>query len=374
MLYENKFQDQDAYYGNSPGSSGYRYGQGTVYHSYSGYDPEGLAPLTNTLKEYEILRRILEYEGGGIELIREITALMNKKVNISGPYNKEDKVSLSDPDQIRILLRTVGQTDLKFSVRRLGHGLPVYYLARVHKDWWGLYSLIVEDVHLSPGYPLLDQRFARLMTHGKERYYLRLSLFRSQVAKMFSESGAQVEAHTDDLLYDLGRCIFQGTWHTDQRFVFVFSDVFGLPALRNTIELVYLCLSCDLSMLRRFMTPSMLTFFETCYSNPGIKRLIGRLNVMTGAEMSALNRRALDVYQQITDAINTALSTEIKWTSSWQESLPLWKIIVANVGRLEIVAKQLHGNATLCASLEKLTANADGCIRRLIGEDYEVQP
>lgn len=372
MSFENSSLGYPNEYAYPPGESVYNTGYGGAWHTHDGFDMEGLTLLTEQLEQYETLRRTLEYKGGNLFLIRKITRLLNEKIPIGGP-GVMDEAALSEPERLRAALRKAGQTDIKFTVRRLTHGLPAYYVARTHRDWWGVYSLIVEDIHLSPGYPLLDPRFARIMTFGKERYHLRLSVFRPQVTALFKDAGTHCGRLSDTLLYDLGRCIFQGTWHTDQRFIFVFSDIFDLPALRHIIELVYLSLSCDLSMLRRFMRPSMRQFFAACYGNPGITRLLEKLDVMSGVEMSAMSQRALDVYQRISSAINEALSTPIKWTSSWQDSLPFWKIAVANVGRLDIVAKQLHDDAALGAALEQLRASAVRCMNYLLEEDHELR-
>ena len=43
-------------------------------------------------------------------------------------------------------------------VRQLDSRMPVYFLCRLRKDYWSEYSLIVEDLYRSPGYPLTDER------------------------------------------------------------------------------------------------------------------------------------------------------------------------------------------------------------------------
>ena len=282
------------------------------------------------------------------------------EIQISGPFGKQ-VISLSEPDALRAALIRVGQNDVKLNIRRLNYGFPAYYLARTHNDWWGHYSLIVEDIHMSPDYPLPDQRFAKIMKSGKEHYYLRLSLFRQQLIQMLKDNGENTDFRVNSLLYNLGRCIFQGSWHTDQRFAFAFADTFGILELRNTIELVYLSLSCDLSTLRRSLTPSMHTFFETCYPNPNISRLLNQLESMTGKEMSEISQRGLVAYQQLTAEMNRALATEFQWRTSWLGPVPLWKIVVANVNRLDIVAKQLAADPKMKNITQQLEESAAAC-------------
>lgn len=350
----------------SPGSSPvYRRGGGTSYHGMPGYWPEGLQELTALLRRYDALRRTLEQSGGGLDALAHLTRLLNYKCSLAGPYG-EEQVMLSRPDQLRAALSAVGQSDIKFNVRRLENRLPAYYVARIHLDWWGIYSLIVEDIHLSPGYPLLDRRFARVMQGGKERHYLRLSLFREAVAPLLSCAGEALDRRKDTFLYELGRCIFQGAWHIDQRFAFLFSEAFELPRLRNAFELVYLCLSCDLSALRRFLTPEMEAFFDVCHPNPGIGRLLAGLASMNAADMGGVKQRALEGYRRLVTGINEAVAMEIPWASAWRGPMPLWKIVVANINRLDLVRNQVGQEPDVKAIITGLDETAGACMNEVL--------
>lgn len=323
-------------YVNSRGhNSEYGYWRGVTY------DREGLQKLKWILEQYDEGLTELAQEGGNVTLIHMVNRLLTREFTISGPYGREI-VQLGQPDALRSALSKIGQTDVRFNVRRLPFGLPTYYFARTYNDWWELFSLIVEDIHISKSYPLLDNRFARLMVHGHEKYYLRLSLFREGIERTMDCGNNNSEEEIDALLYALGRSVFQGAWHTDQRFVFVFAEAFGLEPLRNALELLYMCLSCDLAAVRRFLTPSMHSFFRTTYSNPAIGKLLESIEWLPGSKLSALNKEALTAYQQLTANMNRVLAREIPWRGSWQKSIPLWKLVVANVGRLGCVASQLR--------------------------------
>lgn len=348
-------------------SSVFSRGGGTSYHRRPGYWPEGLQDLTALLCKYDEVRRTLEQSGGDLEVISYLTYLLSNKCSIAGPLG-EEMIMLSQPDQLRSALLKVGQSDIKFNVRRLDHGLPAYYVARVHLDWWGIYSLIVEDIHLSHGYPLLDKRFARITQAGREHYYLRLSLFREVITPLFSCAGEELGMRKDTFLYELGRCIFQGAWHIDQRFAFLFSETFELPRLRNAFELVYLCLSCDLSALRRFLTPEMQAFFDICHPNPGISRLLANLESMNAATMGDVKHRALEAYRQLISGINEAFAVEMSWASSWHGPVPLWKIVVANINRLEMVREQIGHESNMKEVIQMLDEVAGACMNEVLEE------
>lgn len=329
-----------------------------------GYDKEGLSQLLWVLHAYDNRLRTLETEGGDRDMLRDTADLLRKEVVLAGCYG-EAKVSLSDPDRLRGALFTVGQSDVALAVRRLSHGMPAYYVGRVQRDWWNLYSLVVEDLYRSPGYPFLDERFARFMVHGHERYFLRLSLLRNKAADALG--GCDTEApEVDALIYALGRSLFQGAWHADQRFAFVLAKAFEAPRLRDAIELTYLCLSCDLSSLRRFLSKPMQRFFEQHYDNPSIAELLRRLETMTGAEMTALAQRGLEAYQDLAAGVSAVLSHEVMWAEQTSAPTPLWKLGVANVGRLTTMAEQLRPGGSFTLVRTQFTELGECCIGKLL--------
>jgi hypothetical protein len=365
MFTNDSFSRPETSSTTSLGVSFYGAGYGTAYHCHSGYDEEGLEKLKRTLKCYDVHRHTLATQGGNEELVRMVAQILNEKVSVAGSSGRQ-MVSLNRPDELRKSLAMVGQSSIRLNIRRLDYGLPAYYLARIHNDWWNMYSLVVEDIYLSPAYPLLEPRFVRITNQGRECYYLRLSLFREKVMEMLRTRNEDSREKADKLLYDLGRCIFQGAWHVDQRFAFAFAESFGLSELRNAIELIYLSLSCDLSAVRRFLTPTMHAFFTQCHANPGIAELLRRLDSMSGDEMSAVKQRGLVAYQRLADAMNETFSATVTWTPSWKGPMPLWKIFVANVNRLEVIVKQMKNDKQLEERLLSLNETASACIKELV--------
>lgn len=179
---------------------------------YSGSDSEygygriadaraALATLLIRLQDYDLLRRKLERDGGRVNDLAQIANLLTRKIELKGPYGTGE-ASLAEPSAMRALIADVAGYDVRFQVRRRDHGrLPLYYVCRTRQDYWSEHSLIVEDLHKSPGYPMPDQRFVRLMAGGHESYFLRLSPFRSAVEEMLAartESDPVSSVRTDE--------------------------------------------------------------------------------------------------------------------------------------------------------------------------------
>ena len=217
---------------------------------------EILSPLILRLGCYDDLRQQLEQKGGSLTTLENMTLLLNEPIHIKS-YWGESKAALSDQKGLRELIREVSY-DVRLDIRRLDHGLPVYYLFRQDTDYWSEYSLIVQDLYLSPGFPMIDERFVKFMYVGHEEYALRLAQFREPLRKMVTaaESG---DAYTlDKILYKLGRHVFQAAWHDDQRPGFLTAQHFNLLHFKQAIELLYLCLSGELCELRGAVDDPML--------------------------------------------------------------------------------------------------------------------
>lgn len=173
--------------------------------SSGGYNPEwqlrqqaearaALEPLTSLMARYDRLRRQLEQEGGRVDDFAALAELLGRKIRLKGAYG-DGEAALMELHVMRPLLAKVVGYDVHLQVRqRETTRLPVYYLCRTRHDYWSEHSLIVEDLHLSPGYPMTDERFVRLMEYGHEYYFLRLSPFRNRVAELVAQHDEQENA------------------------------------------------------------------------------------------------------------------------------------------------------------------------------------
>lgn len=321
---------------------------------------DALANLMTVLKECDHLRTKLETRGGTIKDIEIFTQLLKHTFSVESPYQTFN-ICLAEPSSIRYALHDFG-SNLHFEARCTDKGLPLYYLARTRWDYWSEYSLIVEDLHVSPGYPMVDERFIKLMVHGCEMYFLRLSQFRKSVAEMLSKQEIEPRrSAVDSVLYELGRYVFQSAWHDDQRLGILVARSFDLPKFNQAMELLYLCLSGDLCELRNAYQPSMMNFFTDVYPQPAIARFLKHLVRLDGGELNAIPQTAKRLYVCLSGAFKHLLKTDVLKSVSII-ALPLYKFVFANVSRLDMIAAELNGSS----NLKKSSATLEACAEHII--------
>jgi hypothetical protein len=221
---------------------------------------EALEPLVQQLRLYDSLRVELEEHGGGLELLAKIVQSLGTKISIQSAYRNES-VSLTEGEKLREALREFHYS-IRLDVRRLETNMPVYYLFRTKQDPWSQYNFVIEDFYMSPGYPLPEERFVRLMRAGHEVYYLRMSQFRKEVQRILERHGKVGGSDVDDCLYRVGRYVLQATWHEDQRVGLAVAYLLRLEHFRTAIELLYLVLTAELCELRGAVEPNMSEFFR----------------------------------------------------------------------------------------------------------------
>ena len=111
-------------------------------------------------------------------------------------------------------------------------------------------------------------------------------------------------------------------------------------------------------------------FFMFCYANPGMERLLGTLDALSGADMSDMARRGLDVYKGLAETLNAALAEEVDWSPAWHGPMPLWQVLVANVNRLGLVEQQLRNDTHVRGVVQTLKERAAASMAQLLeGKD-----
>lgn len=304
-----------------------------------------LEPFIETLRQYDEKRQEIEQKGGKVSDLQKITNLLNQEQRLCLNGNLLDKwLQLSKPEEMRQTLRWL-HSQLYLDVRQRQSRMPVYYLCRIHRDFWAEHSLIVEDVYMSPGFPVSDERFIQLMDQGHEVFFLRMAQFREKILSHDSMMIRGADA-LDSLLYDLGRYVFQASWHEDQRLAFAVAECFNLPLFQEAIMLLYLILGGELCALRSGVTPAMMEFFNSIYRNRALYGLLTILPDMEGKQMNDLPKQAIEKYKQLTKAFHQFLAKEIEWGQK-RLKLPLWKIIYSNYSRLKFVQNELKNNPQL---------------------------
>jgi len=332
---------------------------------------ESLKPLIRMLKAYDYQRRILEDKGGHISNLDELTSLLTTPVKIETRFDTAT-AALNEQMALRRAVSDIYR-GLRINVRQLPNRMPVFYICRIRRDHWSEYSLIVEDLYMSPGYSIVDDRFVKLMSAGHENYFLRLSQFRRQLQKhnrTRKETGSQ---KIDDFLYELGRYVLQAAWHEDQRLGFLVADLLRLPEFFQAVELLYLCLSAELCELRGAVNSNLRLFFEKIYPQPAILAFLDILTDLEGDMLNTLPLHAIRLYSNLSIAFSKFLATEVSW-STQKSKTPLWKILYANFSRLETVARDLTGDKRLSKAGRKLENQSRGIINSVIKGNYGGKP
>ncbi len=364
--------------GSARSYTDYGYAYGDVYSGYThdygyGYGPppvdirKALAPLIRQLETYDTLRLKLEREGGSVkDLLGAISAALNAPLKIAGRY-EEKEACLKNQPALQEALRNVDY-DIHLDIRLRPGNLPtpVYYLCRTHRDYWGEYGLIVEDLYMSTGYPLPDPRFARFMSGGHEVYYLRLSQFRKETIVSGDGGEEASDRKKDQLLYDLGRHVFQAAWHEDQRLGVTAADALGLRRFREAVELLYLCLSGELCELRSASNETMLRFFGCVYPNAAIRAFLEKLAGLDGARLNDIPRRAGELYKKLLKSFQKFLAVEVTW-GPFKLRTPLWKLLYGNFSRFHLVGHALLKDRCLAEAIMNLEKASQAVIDDLLG-------
>jgi hypothetical protein len=322
---------------------------------------DAVKPLLDRLSDYDALRLKFERLGGSARELADMTKLLTEPVPVKTPYRYEE-VALTAPDELARQLAHMSAYALHLDVRQLDSGMPVYYLCRTRADYWSEYSLVVEDLYLSRGYAMHDARFARLMHHGHETFFLRLSPYRSVVGRQFKLNTTAL----DDFLVDLGQHVFQAAWHEDQQAGMAVAEHLDLPAFRQALELLYLCLSGELCELRQSVNIQLLKFFDVVYEQAAIGGFLRVLADLDGAALNELPERALDLYGRLSRSFNAFLDVEVPWGYRHMK-LPLYKLVFGNFGRLTMIGRSLSNDPTVGEARTCLEETSVAVIQELVG-------
>jgi len=358
---ENWYDENEDYYG-----FGYGFGE-RFGHRRLGIDlHEAVDPLIRQLEAYDQSRQKLEKHGGTIKDFAILSNNLSKEIYLESYYGQA-KVALTDPVALRSELNDINP-DLHLQVREIHSGMPCYYLCRIKDVYFADYnSLVVEDLYCSPGYPMPDKRFVRLMMRGKEKSFLRLSPFRKIIEKALQDNENQdlsIERETDKILYNIGRHVLSPAWHEDQFPGIQAADHFELARIPRAIELLYLDLSGELCELRSRIDSAMLDFFKNTYPQPAIFDFLKKLKELNGAELNELPKEGLKNYVNLQKAFSHFLSIEIPWGKR-KSKIPLNILLLGNFSRLDLVGKALNHNKESEPAKKRLEKEAQKIIQMI---------
>jgi hypothetical protein len=344
----------------------YGYGNGYRRRRFEIDLHEAVDPLIRQIKTYDEYRQNFEQQGGTIKNLATLSVILSKEICLEGCYG-QTKVALTDPGAVRSSLYDIDY-GLHLQVRELPSGMPCYYLCRIKDIYFSDYnSLAIEDLYCSPGYPIPDKRFVRLMKRGKEKSFLRLSPFREIIKKGLQgkkKRGRSIERETDRILYNLGRYVLGPAWHEDQFPGMQAADHFGLTLFPQVVELLYLDLSGELCELRSRIDMDMLDFFQATYSQPAIFEFLKKLKDLNGAELNELPKEGLRNYVNLQKALPHFLRIEIPWGKR-ATKLPLNILLLGNFSRLDLVGKALNNSKEAVPAKKRLEKEVQKIIRMI---------
>ncbi len=329
---------------------------------------KNIGPLIQHLKGYDDYRTKLLYEGWTLEDLVNITRHLASSFNLN-TLHRNSKVSLSEQLKLISAVRDIDY-DLHLDIRLSDNRMPLYYLCRVRGDHWGEYSLIVEDLYMSPGYPVTDERFIKLMHSGHDVYFLRMSQLRAKTAKMLNADDTTNAEKIDTFIYDIGRYVFQAAWHEDQRLAIMTAKHIGLTSFLQTIELLYLCLSSELCELRGITNENVIKFFEEVYPQPNIRSFLRMLGGLEGGMMNNLPLKAGDLYKKLSVAFSKFLSTEVTWGAR-KLKIPLWKLLCGNFSRFHIIGNSLRSFPEVTEAAGRLECDAHTIMQKMLNESLD---
>jgi hypothetical protein len=330
-----------------------------------------LSPLIRQLELYDAHRTELESRNVTPAKMVAMMEILKRPLVIEGCY-REHKVALIDQASLRGLLRDMGEHECRVEVRTSAAGLPLYYLPRVRPDYRSVYSLVIEDLYQSEGYPIGDERFVKIMWGGHELYFLCLSQFRQPLLTGDDAQGPGApQAEVDALLLKVGRHVFQACWHEDQHVGLAAAAQFNLVHFRRAVELLYLCLSVELCELRSACDEAMLQFFKEVYAQPAISAFFVRLAFLDGKALAEVPQAALRLFPGLSRAFSRFLALELPWGRK-QAHVPLYKLLFANFSRLDTVREAIAATDELNRAAEALEKQSRAVILSLLEDSGDL--
>ncbi len=324
-----------------------------------------LLPLIQQLGAYDEKRAEMEKRAVTPAMLMSTMELLKRTFEVE-LLGRAHKVALVNQGSVRELLRDLWHYECRFEIRTSAAGMPLYYLPRVWHDYDSVYSLVLEDLHRSPGYPMADERFVKIMWSGHEVYFIRLSPFRKPLLDARSPlKDPDAEDEIDAFLKKIGRLVFQACWHEDQYVGMVTAAQFELVHFRRAVELLYLCLTAELCELRSAVDEAMTGFFKNVYVQPAIVTFLNRLVRLDGKALAEVPQAALRHFPALSRTFSRFLAVEVPWGRS-KALVPLYKLLFANFSRLDSVRSTIAATDELRKAAERLEKQSLVVIQTLL--------
>jgi hypothetical protein len=326
------------------------------------YVRKHLDPLFSVLKEYDALRMQLMEKGGRLTDMENLSNILQREIIIRDASVAE--LSLINQKALKRTLGYFDDGDLVMDIRQQECGLPLYYICKVQSDYNSTYNSVVEDLYISPGYTFTDCRLVKLMDWGHQYIFLRLSPYREKLISVCKNEPKSDDIDFDKELSRLGSQVLQYAWNEDQNIGIHCSEKFGLPNFRRAVELVYLCLTADLCDLRSNTDRIFLKFFEQVYQQPAIQGFLEGIQNANDLPIMSLQQKARISYTNLLRIFNKLLTCKVVWGGAGQ-TIPLYKLVFANMFRLDLVWQEIENNQSVRDAAGQLEVTALNCIQEI---------
>lgn len=345
-------------------------------------DIQLLQPLLDRLRQYDTSHQEFLDSPDRLSTVEQLTDILKKPICFESSPGKES-FALTEPSQLRTFLRMRLSDLIVLDTRKDNLGFPVYYLSRLASNDRTEYDIILENLHVSNTYPFEEKQLVRLIRNGHELYHIHLAGFRNQV-KSASSFGSDINNQKiDDFLIQLGSHCLGAMWHEEQIPARICAREFNLPCFMQAVELLYLCLGADLCELRSHVTEEMIGFFTECYPQPTVSKFLQSLHDRSGYDINQLPTESAENYKKLSYQFQKMLQTNISWQSEAISSdsqmnlsvtkqsltLPLYKLLFANLYRFDSVIPYLNIDDKLLEAVESLEKQAQQVIAQLTHSD-----
>ena len=326
---------------------------------------EFLTPFIEHLKKADEIIHCVLYEKASLRALSELSALLKEEKSFDTEFYTR-KFSLAEHKKIEEALFSTGLYDTSFDIRRTTMKMPAWYLCEAKTSYYGNYGIIIADYYRSENYKNDDPRFVRLMNHGHEVYFIRMSPFRDDVMKMTGENNNGNSRKTDMLLQDIGHHFLQYVWHEDQVIGWKVSEHFGLPRFREAMELIYFNLGADFCDVRQHINDHVKQFFSEVYNQEAMVDMISRIEKSEGSEFKGLEMKSRRWYSELNTAVQELLQVKVDWGLMEKTAIPLYKVVFSNIFRLDMISKSLK-NEEVAGVSKKVERTAVQAIEDILG-------
>jgi len=310
-------------------------------------DQLSLNRLKSHLKEIDGLIHTVEKGHITSSTMADITDKLRSKRLLSNGSNIF-RVKFNEPAELK---RTLFLLDPSLHLEIQQAGLfPRYYLCRLSS---GSTRHVIEDIHLSPGFPMTNERFLRMSRHGRQFLAIRVSTYHDELKKI-------LKGRTKKTLEKAADNILQYAWHVDQSLLHILAhrQALDLPESLYLSELIYLLCFKYWEDVHQH-SKRLNTFFEKVYPNPYLPGIIESVSNKNEVERTVLFACAREMYSGFQHALNKLLNIEVRLQSKG-DTTSLKHVLFSNLYRFNEIVKvlDLNNDDRIKEEAQKLEARA----------------